>query len=61
VNDALGTRIEAVHDAPRPGDIVHSTADISKARRLMGFAPGLSFLEGLKETVLWYQQRSTRS
>jgi len=61
VNDALGTRIEAVHDAPRPGDIVHSTADASKARRLIGFAPSLSFLEGLKETVLWYRQRSARS
>jgi len=61
VNGALGTRIEAVYGAPRPGDIVHSTADISKARRLLGFAPGRSFLEGLEETVLWYRQRSARS
>ena len=49
VNGVLGTKIEAVHTAPRPGDILHSTADITKARRLMGFAPSLSFLEGLRE------------
>ena len=58
LNDALGTRIAAVHAPPRPGDILHSTADITKARRLMGYAPGLSFADGLKETVAWYRQRS---
>ncbi len=58
VNRVLGTRIEAVHAAPRPGDIMHSTADITKARRLMEYAPGLSFADGLKETVAWYTQRS---
>jgi nucleoside-diphosphate-sugar epimerase len=58
VNEVLGTTIEAVHAPPRPGDILHSTADISKARRLMDFAPGLSFRVGLKETVTWYKHRS---
>jgi nucleoside-diphosphate-sugar epimerase len=58
VNEVLGTKIEAVHAAPRPGDILHSTADMAKARRLMGYAPSLSFLEGLKMTVEWYKQRS---
>ncbi len=61
VNDALGTGIEAVQAAPRPGDIAHSTADISKARRLLGFGPSRSFLEGLQDTVLWHKQRSARS
>jgi nucleoside-diphosphate-sugar epimerase len=58
VNEVLGTKIAAVHAAPRPGDILHSTADISKAARLMGYAPGVSFLDGLKETITWYKQRS---
>ncbi len=39
VNAGLGTKIEAAHAAARPGDILHSTADITKARRLMGYAP----------------------
>ncbi|MEN6560185.1 MAG: SDR family oxidoreductase [Acidobacteriota bacterium] len=58
LNGALGTRIEAAYAPPRPGDILHSTADISKAGRLMGFAPGMSFADGLKETVAWYRKRS---
>jgi nucleoside-diphosphate-sugar epimerase len=58
VNDVLGTKIEAIHAAPRPGDILHSKADITKAGRLMGFAPERSFLEGLRTTVAWYKQRS---
>ncbi len=58
VNDIVGTKIEAVHAAFRPGDILHSKADISKAGRLMGYAPVRSFRDGLRETVAWYRQRS---
>jgi nucleoside-diphosphate-sugar epimerase len=58
VNDILGTHLEARYALPRPGDILHSTADISKARRLMAYATGLSFREGLDKTVAWYKQRS---
>ena len=58
VNAVLGTRVEARYAAPRPGDILHSTADISKARRLTGFAPGRSFMDGLRATVDWYKKRS---
>jgi nucleoside-diphosphate-sugar epimerase len=58
VNQVLGANVEAVRTDPRPGDIMHSTADITKARRLMGFAPGLSFMDGLKTTIEWYKKRS---
>ncbi|MBP1661255.1 MAG: UDP-galacturonate 4-epimerase [Candidatus Aminicenantes bacterium] len=57
VNGVLGTAIAAVHKDPRPGDILHSTADITKARRLMRYEPGLTFLEGLEKTVDWYKRR----
>jgi UDP-N-acetylglucosamine/UDP-N-acetyl-alpha-D-glucosaminouronate 4-epimerase len=58
VNEVLGTKVEARYAPPRPGDIRHSTADIAKARRLTGFAPGRSFLEGLRATIDWYKKRS---
>jgi nucleoside-diphosphate-sugar epimerase len=58
VNEVLGTKVEAVHAAPRPGDIVHSTADVRKAMRVMGFTPGVSFMDGLRETAAWYRKRS---
>ncbi|HUT08458.1 MAG TPA: SDR family oxidoreductase [Candidatus Latescibacteria bacterium] len=58
VNEVLGTKVEAVHADARPGDIMHSTADVRKARRLMAFTPGVSFMDGLKETAAWYKKRS---
>ncbi len=58
VNEVLGTRIEARYVPPRPGDILHSTAAITKAERLIGFTPGRSFLDGLRATIDWYKKRS---
>ncbi len=58
VNEVLGTDVRPVYADARPGDIKHSTADIGKGRRLMGYEPGVSFMEGLKETIAWYKKRS---
>ena len=58
VNEALGVRVEPVHAGPRAGDIRHSVADISKARRVLGFEPAVSFPDGLRETVDWFKNRS---
>lgn len=38
----------------RAGDIHRSFADISKARRLLGFKPQTRFFEGLQKTVAWF-------
>jgi nucleoside-diphosphate-sugar epimerase len=57
VNEVLGAGVEAVHAPPRPGDIKHSTADVRKAKKVLGFEPGTPFIEGLRETVAWYTQR----
>ena len=42
------------HGPVRAGDIVHSSADISKIQRDLGFAPTVSVGDGLAETVRWY-------
>ena len=39
----------------RPGDIRHSTADVSKIREVLGYVPEISLLEGLRQTVEWYR------
>jgi UDP-glucose 4-epimerase len=39
------------------GDVKHSLADISKARRLLGYEPQVSFREGLSRTVAYFQSR----
>jgi len=40
----------------RPGDIRHSQADISKARRLLGYVPAHTVAQGLDETIAWYAE-----
>ncbi len=57
VNEILGTNIRPVHQDPRPGDILHSFADIAKARRVIHFDPSVSFRDGLRVTAAWYRER----
>jgi UDP-glucose 4-epimerase len=40
----------------RAGDIKHSLADIALAKELLGYAPSVSFEEGLRRTVAWYRK-----
>ena len=45
----------AVYGPPRAGDVAHSLADISKARRLLGYEPTHSIEQGLDEALDWYR------
>lgn len=49
--------LKPIHAPPRPGDIRHSYADISKARKMLGFEPKTGLREGLAKTVEWYMRR----
>lgn len=53
----LGVKAEPVYKDFRPGDIRHSSADISKARRLLGLEPAVSLDDGLKWTVSEYRKQ----
>jgi len=55
VRDLVGANFEPLYEAPRAGDVKDSQADISKAERLLGYRPMVSFEEGLKHTVNWYR------
>lgn len=57
INDILDTTINPVYDKPRPGDVKHSFADISKAGRVLKYDPQVSFAEGLERTINWYRER----
>jgi UDP-glucose 4-epimerase len=56
LNKLLGTRIAPKHADPRAGDVRHSCADISRARRDLGYNPAVTFEEGLAHTLAWYRQ-----
>jgi len=51
----VGARVEPIYADPRAGDVKDSQADISKARRILGYQPIVSFEDGLQRTVAWYR------
>lgn len=53
---ALGKDIEPVFGPDRKGDIKHSNADISKAKKLLGYDPEYDFARGLNEAIQWYKE-----
>ena len=53
---ALGVDIEPNVGPDRRGDIKHSNADISKARRLLGYDPDWSFDRGIQAAIAWYKE-----
>jgi UDP-glucose 4-epimerase len=56
INAALGTEVPPIHAASKPGEILHSIADISKARKILGYTPLVSHREGLERTIAWYKR-----
>jgi nucleoside-diphosphate-sugar epimerase len=50
-----GKKIQAKYEPPRSGDILHSQANISLARKILGYEPLVHFEEGLKRTWEWYK------
>ena len=53
---ALGVDVEPNFGPDRKGDIKHSNADISKARKLLGYDPDYSFQDGIKLAIEWYKE-----
>ncbi len=47
--------LSPVHAPFRAGDVLHSLADVSKAQRLLGYAPTHSIEQGLDEALPWYE------
>jgi nucleoside-diphosphate-sugar epimerase len=46
--------IEPEYKEARTGDILHSLADISRARELLGYAPKIGLAQGLQATAEWF-------
>ena len=46
---------------PRPGDVRHSQADISKAKRLLNYDPKIKVEKGLELAYEWYKDQMTNS
>ena len=59
LRDEAGTDLQPVHGPERAGDVRHSLADISKAKRLLGYEVKVTVKEGLKKTFIWYKRGAT--
>ena len=53
MNGLVGTNLLPIYKEPRRGDVKDSQADISKARRLLGYRPIVSLEDGLRHTLDW--------
>ncbi len=54
----LGVSIEPVHDASLPGESLHTHADISLAKELLGYEPEVSVEDGLRMTVDYFKAQT---
>lgn len=52
--------IEPIHGAPRQGEILHSDADISKAKECLNYYPLVGVKEGLKKAAEYYHTHFTK-
>ncbi len=52
----LGTDIKPIFDPPRPGDVMHSSADTSRAEKMLGFKATNDLMSGLEKSIHWYKE-----
>jgi len=53
---ALEKDVEPIFGPPRKGDIRDSNADITKARKLLGYDPSVDFKTGIQMAIDWYKE-----
>jgi len=58
ISGLLGVAAPPRYDEPRKGDVLHSCADISAAREVLGYEPTITLEQGLKLTVDWLKTQS---
>jgi len=56
VGEAAGRALDPVFEAPRPGDVRDSQADISLAAERLAFRPSVGLAEGIRRTLTSYRE-----
>jgi UDP-glucuronate 4-epimerase len=56
---ALGRKAAVVSQAEQPGDVRQTCADLTRARRVLGYEPGVGIEEGIRRVVEWYRTAGT--
>ena len=56
LKELLDVDVEPIHEAPRPGDVRESLADIYYARKLLDYEPQVGLREGLEQSIEYYRE-----
>ena len=56
ITKLLGKDLKPVYAPPRQGDIKHSFADVSLAKKIIGYESKVSFDEGIRRAIDWYKE-----
>jgi len=54
LEELIGKKATVKHLPPNPADMLANQADVSKARRLLGWEPRVALAEGVQSLVAWY-------
>ncbi len=54
IQESISTRVKVRIEETRTGEVEKYIADISKAKRLLGFRPQTDIEEGIKKTIEWF-------
>jgi UDP-glucuronate 4-epimerase len=55
LESALGKKAKIDALAHQPGDVSITYADITKAKRMLGYEPKVDMVEGINRFVEWYK------
>ena len=58
IGDALGVRPIVEFEPDQPGDVPITYADVTRAGRVLGYAPRVPIEEGIRRFVAWYRAAS---
>ena len=53
---ALGKKAKLKVLPMQPGDVKRTYADITKARKILGYNPATAFEDGIEKFVQWYKE-----
>lgn len=55
IEEVMGKKAELDRKPVQPGDVPRTMADVSKAKRMLGYEPKTSFKEGVAKQYEWYR------
>lgn len=55
IQKVLKTNAQTEFSPRKQGDVLHTWADLTRAKKILGFSPKANFARSLEETVLWFK------